>query len=330
MKDKPENISRRDFGKRSLYAGAGLVVIGGGGLWLSSRDKFPQKKTSEEFGKDYRVKIDQSLPEMVIVQGKDHEAITKKAIESIGGIQTFIKSGDRVTIKPNIGWDRVPRQAANSNPVIVKTMVELCLSAGAAKVIVTDCSCNDPRRCFRRSGIAAAAEAAGAEVVLPDNRKFRDFEFNGDALGSWPVFAPFVDTDKMINIPIVKHHNLAGATIAMKNWYGIIGGRRNQLHQNIHESIVDLAMFMKPTLTVLDATRILMTNGPSGGNLSDVKTANTVAVSVDQVAIDAFGVTFLDKKPADIRYITLAEQKGIGTSNLNNLRVNRINLDNLT
>ena len=173
-------------------------------------------------------------------------------------------------IKPNIAWDRTPEQAANTNPELVAEVVRQCWQAGAKRVIVTDVSCNEPRRCFQRSGIQAAARAEGAEVILPDPELFREVEMGGVVLKSWPVFTPFLEADKVINLPIAKHHGLTGATLGMKNWYGILGGQRNRLHQQIHQSLADLASFMLPTLTVMDCYRILLRNGPTGGNLEDV------------------------------------------------------------
>jgi len=219
----------------------------------------------------------------------------------------------------------MPQQAANTNPEVVKTVVELCYNAGARKVIVTDVSCNEARRCFLRSGIAEAAESIGAEVELPEERKFRELNLGGEVLGTRLVYTTFVEADKVINIPIAKHHNLTGATLAMKNWYGILGGRRNQLHQHIHESIADLGTFLRPTLTILDAYRVLMRNGPQGGNLSDVVERKTIIASVDQVAIDAYaGETFFSLTPERLQYLKIAHERKIGNMNYRELRIKEI------
>ena len=180
---------------------------------------------------------------MAVVQGDDPAQLARRAIEELGGIRRFISRGDVVVIKPNIAWDRTAEQAANTNPQVVAEVCRLCLEAGARRVIVTDVSINDPRSCFARSGIAAAARAAGAEVILPEERLFREVDLRGRGADAWPVLEPFLSADKMINIPIAKHHSLTGATLGMKNWYGILGGPRQRLHQHIHESLVDLADF---------------------------------------------------------------------------------------
>jgi uncharacterized protein (DUF362 family) len=226
----------------------------------------------------------------------------------------FVRKGETVLIKPNVGWNRVAEQAANTNPEVVAAVVKAVKAAGASRIWVADVPINHPERCFSRSGVGAAARAAGAQVLWPDTDDFRAVSVAGMTLRTARVFYPFLEADRIINVPVAKHHGLTGATLSMKNWYGSLGGHRTLLHQNIHRSIVDLAMLFKSTLTVLDGTRVLMANGPSGGSLQDVRVMNTVAVSTDEVAIDAFGATLLDRKAADIEFIVLAERKGLGTS----------------
>ena len=174
--------SRRDFIKRSSKAGIAVLTAGGLGFWLRSRSEHPQQEVSASGLRDYRVDVSRPIPDMVVASDGSPEDITKAAINALGGMETFVSRGDVVVLKPNIGWDRVPQQAANTNPEVVKTVAELCFNAGAKKVVVTDVSCNEPRRCFRRSGIAKAAESVGATVILPEERKFRDIRINGEAL----------------------------------------------------------------------------------------------------------------------------------------------------
>jgi len=319
-------MNRRQFLKKSLRTGISVAATGSLAYWLYNRDVSSKNLIPLMQVRDYSVATSEELPEMVIARGEVPSQITKAAIKGLGGIEKFVAKGDKVVIKPNIGWDRVPAQAANTNPEIVRTLVELCYSAGAKTVIVTDVSCNDPRRCFQRSGIATAAKSAGAVVNLPVERKFRVLKIKGEVLDEWPVYRDFIEADKVINVPIAKHHNLSGATMALKNWYGIIGGHRSVLHQKIDESIVDLATFMKPTLTVLDAYRILVANGPQGGDLSDVRQMNTVAAGIDQVAIDAFGASLFGKKPEDFGFIRLASLRGIGRMDLNKVRLKEITI----
>jgi uncharacterized protein (DUF362 family) len=258
---------------------------------------------------------------MAVIQGDDPRRLVRRAIEELGGIRRFISPGDVVVIKPNIAWDRTPAQAANTNPDVVAEMVRLCREAGAKRVVVTDVSTNEPRRCFQRSGIARAARAEGAEVVLPEDRRFREVDLRGDVLATWPVLEPFLAADKMINIPVAKHHNLTGATLGMKNWYGILGGPRHRLHQRIHESLADLADFMRPTLTIIDAYRVLLRNGPTGGNLEDVALKKTLIAGTDPVALDAYAAkAYWDLDPQRLLYLKLASDRGLGTLGFENLR----------
>jgi uncharacterized protein (DUF362 family) len=252
------------------------------------------------------------------------EALVRRAVDALGGMKHFVSRGDIVVIKPNIGWDRMPIHAANTNPDVVEAVINLAYDAGAKKVVVADGSCNDPNRCFQRSGIWRKAYAAHAEVVLPAEHRFRTMRLKGDVLDEWPIFTTLVAADKVINVPVAKHHNLAKYTAAMKNWYGVLGGRRNRLHQNIDTSIADLATFMRPTLTIIDAMRVLVRNGPQGGNVDDTRVMNTIIASVDQVAADAFGCTLIGQHRDNLPYLKMGHERGLGTMFYENLRVKEV------
>jgi len=252
--------------------------------------------------------------------------LTEQAIAALGGMNRFVSRGDVVWVKPNIGWNRRPEQAANTNPDVVATVVSLCLRAGARRVVVSDNSCNPAPACFARSGIQEAARKAGAECFIPDSRKFRRTRLGGKMLPVWEVYADVLGVNKLINLPIVKHHGLCRATLGMKNLMGIVGGDRNRLHQNLDHSVADLAAFFRPALVVLDAVRVLAANGPVGGNLADVRRRDTVAAGTDQVAVDAFGATLLGLQPAQVGYIAAAQQRGLGTMDFASLQPRRVEL----
>jgi len=320
MPPEEKTIKRREFIRLAGLTGLSAASIGLG-TWLKSRSHRPGEEIAE--GQIQRVIIppNPNIPELVVVQGNDPGLMIRKAVAELGGISHYISPGEIVIIKPNIAWDRTPEQAANTNPQAVGEMVRLCYEAQAKRVIVTDVSCNDPRRCFQRSGIADAASAAGAKVIMPDKKKFKDTNLNGEVLSVWPVFEPFLQANKIINMPVAKHHSLTGVTLGMKNWYGIIGGKRSQLHQFIHESIVDLADFIRPTLTLLDAYRVLLRNGPTGGNLADVFQENTLIAGTDPVAIDAYAAkTYWNLDSFRIRFLQLAQERGLGKTNYHQVR----------
>lgn len=319
-------MKRREFIKLSTRAGAGVLASGGLGYWLASRSEKPVPRTALVGKLDFTLPPLRELPDLVSVKGDSPARLTEEVIKALGGINHFVSTGDIVVIKPNIGWDRIPAQAANTNPDVVKTVVELCLNAGAKKVIVTDNSCNDPRRCFARSGIAQAAKTAGAEVLLPEERKFKTVNMGGVMVKNRLIYTQYLEADKVINIPILKHHSLTRLTIGMKNWYGIIGGNRSQLHQDIHNSIADLAQFLKPTLTILDAYRVLVTNGPQGGSPRDVRQMNIVAGSVDQVAVDAYGAHIFGVKPEEVEYIKIAHSRGLGKMNIGEMNIKHLTI----
>ena len=261
--------------------------------------------------------------DLAYVQGNSPAAIAKEAIAALGGMNKFVAKGDVVMIKPNIGWDRTPELAACTNPEVVKTLVELCLAAGAKEVIVTDNSTNQANRTFLRSGIQTAAKEAGAKVLLPSPFRMKKMALGGEWLKDWEVYLDVSEADKIINVPIAKHHSLARVTLGMKNWLGAVGGARNQLHQKLDQAEVDLARFFKPALTVLDAYRMLMRNGPQGGRLSDTKLQKTVVAGVDYVAVEAAGATLFGIKPEDLPFIKLAADRKAGRLDLEKLKIEK-------
>jgi uncharacterized protein (DUF362 family) len=320
--------SRREVIRR--VGAAGLVLAGAAALsrlrWDHGGIDVHRAEGARQV-RDFRLKGAPSpeLPDFVVAKNDPNPAVlTRRAVEAMGGMKRFVSRGDIVVVKPNIGWDRMPIHAANTNPDVVATVVKMAFEAGAKRVVVTDASCNDPNRCFQRSGIWRAAYALGADVILPAEHRFRMMRLNGDVLDEWPVYTPLVQADKVINVPVAKHHNLAKYTGAMKNWYGSLGGRRNRLHQNIDVSVADLATFMRPTLVVVDATRILMRNGPQGGNVDDTREMNTVIATVDQVAADSYGATLIGQRRENVPYLKMGHDRGLGTMFWENLRVREV------
>jgi uncharacterized protein (DUF362 family) len=326
--ESPAPLNRREALLRLLRLAGLSTGTAAAAYWLSTRSVHPAEAIAQLITRrNHTVASNPALPDMAIIQGGGPRQLVQRAFQELGSIQRFIGRNDIVVVKPNIGWDRTPEQAANTNPELVAEVVRQCLSAGAKKVIVTDVSCNDPRRCFQRSGIADAARAEGAEVLLPDPTKFKQVDLGGDLLQDWPVFQPFLEADKIINLPIAKHHSLTGTTLGMKNWYGILGGQRHRLHQQIHQSLVDLADFIRPTLTVIDSYRILLRNGPTGGNLEDVLLKKTLVAGTDPVALDAYvAKAYWDLDPPALPYLKMAAERGLGTPNFETLHSKLVTL----
>ena len=313
-------LTRREAMLQLLRVGGVAAGAAAAGFWLSERSARPMAAHAEEALRDHRIAGTRQWPKLTVVQGGEPRALVQQALANLGGIGRFVSRQDVVVLKPNIAWDRTPEQAANTNPEVVAEVVRQCWQAGAKRVIVTDVSCNEPRRCFQRSGIQAAARAERAEVILPDPELFREVEMGGVVLKNWPVFTLFLEADKVINLPIAKHHGLTGATLGMKNWYGILGGQRNRLHQQIHQSLADLASFMLPTLTIMDCYRILFRNGPTGGNLEDVAMKKTVVAGTDPVALDAYvAKAYWNLDPEHLPYLQIAANRGLGTVDFDTL-----------
>lgn len=257
-------------------------------------------------------------------EGTQAPGNVKRAIEALGGIRAFVSKGDIVVVKPNIGWDRSPAQAANTDPEVVVAVAELCLLAGAKRVRVFDRSCNEPRRCYASSGIREAVERfagkSGAGDVLRiehvEDRKFVRTAIPGAAvLKEWDLYRDALEADAVINVPVAKHHSLAVVTLGLKNMMGVMGGNRGQIHFRLSECLADVHRRIPARLTLIDATRVLLRNGPTGGNLSDVLHAGKVYASADVVAADVVAAKELfGLSPADVPHIAKALESGIGVS----------------
>ena len=248
----------------------------------------------------------------------------RRAVGALGGMKSFVTRGDVVVLKPNIGWDRTPEQAANTSPEVVVALAEMCLSAGAKEVRVFDRTCNEPRRCYANSGIQAAVEAFAkrhgasdaARVYHVEERKFRRTSIPGAlALKEWDLYRDALEADRIVNVPVAKHHSLATVTLGLKNMMGIMGGNRGQIHFNLSDCLVDLHRRVPTHLTVVDATRVLLRNGPSGGDLADVRAAGRVFASADVVAVDVVAAEkVFGWKARDVAHIQKALDSGLGVA----------------
>jgi uncharacterized protein (DUF362 family) len=312
MTDPYTTITRREAAARLSAAALVTAALGGGAL--AFHDRRAPAGDSRALP-DWRTTGPGERLQAVAARGPDARANVRRAVAALGGIERFVRAGETVLIKPNVGWDRLPEQAANTDPNVIAELVALCRGAGARRVFVTDISCNDPRRCFARSGVSAAAVAAGAEVVESQRLALVPARLSGLASGL-EVIEELLLADRVINVPVAKHHGLSRVTLGMKNWFGVLGDGRNRLHQDIHRAIADLGALFRPTLTVVDATRVLLRNGPQGGSLADVREVGAVAAGTDPVACEAWGAAQLGLEARSLGFIAQAEQRGLGRSDL--------------
>lgn len=266
---------------------------------------------------------DQTL--VAVAEGKDYGAITRKAVNAVGGMRRFVKAGDVVVVKPNMGWDRSTALAANTHPQVVRALVEECLAAGAKKVKVFDYTCNDSRRCYVNSGIEGALKGMkNVECKQIEPERFKKVALNGHFLKEWELYDEALSANVFINVPIAKHHGLSKLTLGLKNIMGVMGGNRGFIHRNIDVALADVNTRMKSHLTVIDATRILTAHGPQGGNMADVRVLNKVIASTDIVAADAFATTLFGLRPTDIPIIVTAHKRGLGEMDLERIKVVRV------
>ena len=263
---------------------------------------------------------------VAVVRNGEPNALFQKGIAALGGITAFVKPGQKVVVKPNIGWDRAPEFAANTNPILVGEIVRQCIAAGAAQVEVFDHTCSAWSRCYRTSGIAAAVEAAGGKMVRGDDKDaYREVE-RPQALNMKKalIHRAILDADVFINVPILKHHGGAKMTACLKNFMGLVWDRQYMHAHNLDQCIADAALYRKPDLNVIDAYRIMPTNGPRGVTLNDVRTVKYQILSTDIVAADVLACKLLRTKPADVRYVALAAKHGLGTDDESRIDVVRL------
>jgi uncharacterized protein (DUF362 family) len=304
------------------------VAAGTGGAWMWLRDPVgkaarPETPVVRLPAGGFAVPAVAGMPELAVVRGRDPLLMMRAGLQALGGVARFVQRDDTVVVKPNVAFDRAPVLGATTDPGALAALVTVLREAGAREVRVVDNPINSPEGSFHKSGIAEAAHRSGARLMLPDPAYFRTLAVDGaELIARWPMlYRPFVGATKVIGIAPLKDHNLCSASMTMKNWYGLLGGRRNQFHQRIHQIVAELAMMMRPTLVILDATRVLVSNGPTGGSLSDVKPMDTMVLATDQLAADAYGYEMLlERDPAGLPYLELAEARGVGRRDWRALR----------
>lgn len=266
-----------------------------------------------------------SGPTVSVAQGTDYAPLVKTVLAPLGGMAAFVQSGNRVVVKPNIGWDRSPEQAATTHPDVVKAIVQLALDAGAAQVLVFDRPCDEVRRCYVSSGIQAAVESINdkrAQIIFVEDRKFVRVKVEkGKSLREADIYKDALDADCYINVPIAKDHGSSGLTLGLKNAMGVAGGNRGIIHMDLGKRIADLNTVVRPKVTVIDCTRILLHNGPTGGSLADVRVLNTLIASTDIVAADSYATTLFGLKPSEIASTQAAYDLGLGEMDLSKVDV---------
>ena len=301
-------MDRRDFLKQVMFWSAGISTA------VPIFQIIPEVLAMEK-----------QQPIVSYAKGKDYYKLVAQVLEPLGTISNFVKNGDNVVIKPNMAWDRNPAQAANTHPQVVKALVELSLDAGAKKIMVFDRTCNEERRCYVNSGIQDAMKMvkdSRLKYYHPDKRKFVPVNIKrGKAVKQLEIYKDALEADTYINVPVAKHHSLSRLTLGLKNSMGVLGGNRGQMHHDLGQKLADLATVVRPKLTVIDATRILLRNGPQGGDIDDVKILDTVIASADPVACDAYATTLFDLQPKEISSTVAAYNLGLGEMHLDKMQI---------
>lgn len=272
---------------------------------------------------------EKKLPyDMVAVRGGEPDAMFDKAIASLGGIGMFVPKGSKVLVKPNIGWDVTPENAANTNPALIRRIIEHCINAGAKEVRVFDHTCDNWVKTYRTSGIERAVKDAGGLIVSGDSeRYYQEVSIpKGTKITGAKVHELVLDSDVFINVPVLKNHSSARLTVGMKNHMGIVWDRGHWHRNDLHRCIAEFAAYRKPDLTVVDAYNVMKVNGPRGISRDDVVTMKAQILSTDFVAADAAAAKLFGMEPEAIPYIVYADEMRLGTKNLDALSINRIKM----
>lgn len=305
-------MDRRNFLKKSIGTG----VVAGAGLTFGGWNKILAAPYASAY-------------DLVAVKGGEPAAMFDKGIAALGGMKNFVKPNQTVVIKPNIGWDVVPEKAANTNPFLVKRIIEHCMNAGAKEVYVFDHTCDTWNKCYKTSGIESIVKDAGGKMVPGNTQNYyqKISVDGGKVLSVARVHELVLDSDVFINVPVLKSHSSTKLTLSMKNLMGVVWDRRFWHQNNLHQCIADYAGFYrKPDLNVLDAYNVMMKNGPRGVSKADVSNMKTQLLGTDMVAIDAAAAKLFGIDPASVSYIKYADAAGVGTMDLSKLSISRIKL----
>ncbi|HKI79012.1 MAG TPA: DUF362 domain-containing protein [Ignavibacteriaceae bacterium] len=305
-------MNRREFFKKSLQAGllTGTVATFGNYHKLFANSKI---YTPPNF-------------DLVAIKGGMPDVMFDKAIASLGGMKSFVKKGQTVVVKPNIGWDVSPERAGNTNPLLVNRIIKHCFEAGAKDVYVFDHTCDDWKKSYSTSGIERTVKDAGGKIVSGASEEYyQDVTIStGEKLKTAKVHELILSCDVFINVPVLKSHGSAELTMSMKNLMGIVWDRRFWHRNDLHQCIADFAAYRKPDLNIIDAYNVMIKNGPRGVSTNDVIQMKSQLISTDMVAIDAAAAKLISYDPTAINYIKLASEKNIGEIDLNKLSINRI------
>jgi len=301
-------MKRRDF----LRTGIGAGLISGALPLFGGLDSINGQPVKAEY-------------DLAAVRGGNGGDMFDRAIEAIGGISKYVKVGQKVVVKPNIGWDAPPERAANTNPEVVACIVKRCKEAGASEVYVFDNTCNKWDRCYRNSGIEDAVKEAGGKMIPGNTESFyKEVEIpNGKSLKKAKVHKMILESDVFINVPVMKHHSSTRISLAMKNLMGVVWDRKFYHSNDLHQCIADFCTFKKPDLNIIDGYNMMTKNGPRGVSVADVTNLKALIASPDIVAADAAATKMFGLQPSEIGHIGIAHEMKLGNMNLEELSISK-------
>lgn len=312
-------MDRREFLKNAALTAAGLAAA----------SALPKSALLAADTDSQRVDTaTKKVPDLIAVRNGEPVEMFRKGIEKLGGMKAFVKKGQKVVVKPNIGWDQPPENGANTNPELVGEIVRQCVAAGASAVYVLDHTCNAWQKCYKNSGIEDAVKKAGGEMKTANNKDdyVEKTEPAATSMKKALIHKLVAEADVYINVPVLKHHGSATMSCAMKNYMGIVWDRQWMHRNDLQQSIADSVLYRKPDLNIVDAYRVMFQNGPRGVSKNDVRTDKMMLLSRDIVAVDVAAAAIIKFETDKIPHIKHGETLGLGTMDLKKLKVERINI----
>ncbi len=262
---------------------------------------------------------------VVVVHGKDIPRMLEAGVAKLGGWGAFVKDGARVTLKANVAWNSTPAQGGNTHPDLVRACVLAVIAKGASKVSIPENTCHPETATFKASGVEKAVQGTPARLYRPAKEDYRPLDIpKGQTIKTANVPKDVLDCDCLINMPVAKSHSATTLTLGLKNWMGAVTNddRRGWHRLGLHQCIADFSTAIRPKLTVIDATRIMLTKGPQGPG--ELDHPDELILSTDPVAADAYAATLFKKEPFEIGYIKIAHEMGLGCGDLKRVKVERL------
>jgi len=302
-----KNLSRREFVKTGVLGSAALAAA-------------PRTVRAE-----VKPKTD-----VWIFKGEDPRALMAACMETLFKNGGFGKNVKKLGFKPNIPFGRTPEQGICTHPDLIDVFLEKTIKSGIKDIVIPERVGRSDAGAFERNGSGPVLKKH-KQKVSPTKSKSSEFTVieipEAKSLKTVEVFTELLECDATVNMPVAKHHGGATMTITMKNWMGVVKDPRWWHRNNLHQCIADFSLFLKPTWSIVDATRCITSRGPGGPSEFDPNIMiypNEVILSRDPVAADAVAARHFHESPHEVKYLSIAQEMGIGVIGQADMNIHEI------